>query len=73
SRVAEELVLWSSAEFKFISLSDAYATGSSIMPQKKNLDVPELLRGKSGRVYGSLIGLLSVMKALPFAYNKDTQ
>lgn len=73
SRVAEELVLWSSVEFKFISLSDAYATGSSIMPQKKNPDVPELLRGKSGRVYGSLIGLLSVMKGLPFAYNKDTQ
>lgn len=73
SRVAEELVLWSSSEFKFISLSDAYATGSSIMPQKKNPDVPELLRGKSGRVYGSLIGLLSVMKGLPFAYNKDTQ
>lgn len=73
SRVAEELVLWSSSEFRFVSLSDAYATGSSIMPQKKNPDVPELLRGKSGRVYGSLIGLLSVMKGLPFAYNKDTQ
>ena len=73
SRVAEELVLWSSSEFKFISLSDAYATGSSIMPQKKNPDVPELLRGKSGRVYGSLMGLLCVMKGLPLAYNKDTQ
>lgn len=73
SRVAEELVLWSSSEFKFITLSDAYATGSSIMPQKKNPDVPELLRGKSGRVYGSLMGLLCVMKGLPLAYNKDTQ
>lgn len=73
SRVAEELVLWSSSEFKFISLSDEYATGSSIMPQKKNPDVPELLRGKSGRVYGALMGLLCVMKGLPFAYNKDTQ
>ncbi|TLD90667.1 argininosuccinate lyase [Helicobacter sp. MIT 03-1614] len=73
SRVAEELVLWSSSEFKFISLSDEYATGSSIMPQKKNPDVPELLRGKSGRVYGELMGLLCVMKGLPFAYNKDTQ
>ncbi|TLD96529.1 argininosuccinate lyase [Helicobacter jaachi] len=73
SRVAEELVLWSSVEFKFITLSDAYSTGSSIMPQKKNPDVPELLRGKCGRVYGALIGLLSVMKGLPFAYNKDTQ
>lgn len=73
SRIAEELILWSSSEFRFISLSDAYSTGSSIMPQKKNPDVPELLRGKSGRVYGNLIGLLSVMKGLPLAYNKDTQ
>lgn len=73
SRVAEELVLWSSSEFRFLSLSDAYATGSSIMPQKKNPDVPELLRGKSGRVYGNLMGLLCVMKGLAFAYNKDTQ
>ena len=73
SRVAEELVLWSTQEFAFITLSDAYATGSSIMPQKKNPDVPELLRGKSGRVYGALVGLLSVMKGLPLAYNKDTQ
>lgn len=73
SRLAEELVLWSSAEFRFITLSDAYSTGSSIMPQKKNPDVPELLRGKSGRVYGNLIALLTVMKGLPLAYNKDTQ
>lgn len=73
SRLAEELVLWSSYEFKFITISDAYATGSSIMPQKKNPDVPELLRGKTGRVYGALMGLLTVMKGLPLAYNKDTQ
>ncbi|MBX7490010.1 argininosuccinate lyase [Helicobacter turcicus] len=73
SRLAEELVLWSSYEFKFITLSDAYSTGSSIMPQKKNPDVPELLRGKSGRVYGNLMSLLVVMKGLPLAYNKDTQ
>lgn len=73
SRVAEEFVLWSSSEFRFITLSDAYATGSSIMPQKKNPDIPELLRGKSGRVYGNLMGLLCVMKGLAFAYNKDTQ
>ncbi|WP_299546670.1 argininosuccinate lyase [uncultured Helicobacter sp.] len=73
SRLAEELVLWSSYEFRFITLSDAYSTGSSIMPQKKNPDVPELLRGKSGRVYGNLISLLVVMKGLPLAYNKDTQ
>lgn len=73
SRFAEELILWSSYEFKFIAMSDKYSTGSSIMPQKKNPDVPELLRGKTGRVYGNLIGLLSVMKGLPLAYNKDTQ
>ncbi|MDX9814175.1 MAG: argininosuccinate lyase [Sulfurimonadaceae bacterium] len=73
SRLSEELVMWSSYEFKFVELSDEYSTGSSIMPQKKNPDVPELLRGKSGRVYGSLMGLLTVMKALPLAYNKDTQ
>lgn len=73
SRIAEELVLWSSSEFKFITLSDEYSTGSSIMPQKKNPDVPELLRGKSGRVYGNLLNLLVVMKGLPLAYNKDTQ
>lgn len=73
SRFAEELVLWSSYEFRFITLSDAYSTGSSIMPQKKNPDVPELLRGKSGRVFGNLFALLAVMKGLPLAYNKDTQ
>jgi argininosuccinate lyase len=73
SRLAEELILWSSAEFKFITLSDEYSTGSSIMPQKKNPDVPELLRGKTGRVYGNLIGLFTVLKGLPLAYNKDMQ
>ena len=73
SRFAEELVLWSSSEFSFITLSDSYSTGSSIMPQKKNPDIPELLRGKSGRVYGNLISLLTTLKGLPLAYNKDTQ
>ncbi len=73
SRLSEELVMWSSYEFGFVELSDAYATGSSIMPQKKNPDVPELLRGKTGRVNGNLIALLTVMKGLPLAYNKDTQ
>ena len=73
SRLAEELVLWSSSEFGFVRFSDAYATGSSIMPQKKNPDVAELLRGKTGRVYGNLVALLVVMKGLPLAYNKDTQ
>lgn len=73
SRVSEEMVLWSSSEFGFLTLSDSYSTGSSIMPQKKNPDVPELLRGKSGRLYGNLNALLVVMKSLPLAYNKDTQ
>jgi argininosuccinate lyase len=73
SRLAEEMILWSSYEFKFITISDEYSTGSSIMPQKKNPDVPELLRGKTGRVNGNLISLLTVMKGLPLAYNKDTQ
>jgi len=73
SRLAEELILWSSYEFKFVTFSDAYSTGSSIMPQKKNPDAAELLRGKSGRVYGNLMSLLTVMKGLPLAYNKDTQ
>lgn len=73
SRFCEELLLWSSHEFKFVSLSDAYSTGSSIMPQKKNPDMAELIRGKSGRVYGNLFGLLTVMKSLPLAYNKDLQ
>lgn len=73
SRLSEELIVWSSYEFGFVELSDAYSTGSSIMPQKKNPDVPELLRGKTGRVFGALMGLLTVMKGLPLAYNKDTQ
>ncbi len=73
SRLSEELILWSSADFDFIELTDAFCTGSSIMPQKKNPDVPELVRGKSGRVYGNLISLLTLMKSLPLAYNKDMQ
>jgi len=73
SRMCEELVLWSSGEFQFISMDDAYSTGSSIMPQKKNPDVAELVRGKTGRVYGDLVALLTVMKGLPLAYNKDMQ
>jgi len=73
SRFSEELVLWSSAQFNFIELSDAFCTGSSIMPQKKNPDVPELVRGKTGRVYGHLISLLTLMKSQPLAYNKDNQ
>ncbi len=73
SRLSEELVLWSSWEFKFIELSDAYTTGSSIMPQKKNPDMAELVRGKTGRVYGDLMGTLTMLKGLPLAYNKDMQ
>jgi argininosuccinate lyase len=73
SRFCEEMVLWSSTEFGFIELDDAYCTGSSIMPQKKNPDVAELLRGKTGRVYGNLFGLLTVLKGLPLTYNKDLQ
>ena len=73
SRLSEELILWSSTEFQFVELDDAFCTGSSIMPQKKNPDVPELVRGKTGRVYGHLIGLLTVLKSLPLAYNKDMQ
>ncbi len=73
SRLCEEIILWSSQEFNFVELDDAYATGSSIMPQKKNPDVAELTRGKTGRVYGDLMTLLSVMKSLPLAYNKDMQ
>jgi argininosuccinate lyase len=73
SRLSEELVLWSTGEFGFIELPDRYCTGSSIMPQKKNPDVPELVRGKTGRVYGDLMALLTVMKGLPLAYNKDMQ
>jgi argininosuccinate lyase len=73
SRLCEELLLWSSHEFNFVSLSDNYSTGSSIMPQKKNPDMAELIRGKSGRVYGNLMSLLTVMKGLPLTYNKDLQ
>ncbi|UCH42483.1 MAG: argininosuccinate lyase [Dehalococcoidales bacterium] len=73
SRLAEEIILWSSEEFGFIELDDAYATGSSIMPQKKNPDTAELIRGKTGRVYGQLMALLTTMKALPLAYNRDIQ
>ena len=73
SRFSEELILWSTSEFDFIELSDSFCTGSSIMPQKKNPDVPELVRGKTGRVYGNLMALLTVMKSLPLAYNKDMQ
>jgi len=73
SRISEELVLWSSAQFNFIDLPDRFCTGSSIMPQKKNPDVPELIRGKSGRVYGHLFSLLTLMKSQPLAYNKDNQ
>ncbi len=73
SRLSEEILLWSSWEFRFVTLSDAYTTGSSIMPQKKNSDMAELIRGKTGRVYGDLMGLLTALKGLPLAYNKDMQ
>ncbi len=73
SRFSEELILWSSAQFAFVDLSDSFCTGSSIMPQKKNPDVPELVRGKTGRIFGHLIGLLTLMKGQPLAYNKDNQ
>lgn len=73
SRLCEEVILWASAEFGFIELDDAYSTGSSMMPQKKNPDIAELARGKTGRVYGHLMALLTVMKGLPLAYNKDMQ
>ena len=73
SRFSEEIILWSSWEFKFVELSDSYTTGSSIMPQKKNPDMAELVRGKTGRVYGDLVAMLTVMKGLPLAYNKDMQ
>ncbi|MGD6879499.1 argininosuccinate lyase [Bacillus infantis] len=73
SRFSEEIILWSSQEFRFIELDDSFATGSSIMPQKKNPDMAELIRGKTGRVYGNLVGLLTVLKGLPLAYNKDMQ
>ena len=73
SRLSEEMILWASQEFSFITLKDTCATGSSIMPQKKNPDIPELVRGKTGRVFGHLQGLLVIMKGLPLAYNKDLQ
>ncbi len=73
SRIAEELVLWSTREFRFVEIGDAYSTGSSIMPQKKNPDMAELVRGRTGRVYGSLMALLTMMKGLPMAYNRDMQ
>jgi argininosuccinate lyase len=73
SRLAEEVILWASEEFGFVVLTDRCATGSSLMPQKKNPDVPELVRGKSGRVFGHLMGLLTMIKGLPLAYNKDFQ
>ncbi|WP_428606371.1 argininosuccinate lyase [Sedimenticola sp.] len=73
SRMSEELIIWSSAQFNFVDLSDSFCTGSSIMPQKKNPDVPELVRGKTGRIFGHLIGLLTLMKGQPLAYNKDNQ
>jgi len=73
SRMSEELILWSSAQFHFVTLSDSFCTGSSIMPQKKNPDVPELIRGKSGRIFGHLVALLTLMKSQPLAYNKDNQ
>jgi argininosuccinate lyase len=73
SRLAEELVIWSTAEFGFVELADAYSTGSSLMPQKKNPDVPELVRGKSGRAIGNLVALLTVLKGLPLTYNRDLQ
>ncbi len=73
SRLSEEIILWSSWEYRFVELSDAYSTGSSIMPQKKNPDMAELIRGKTGRVYGDLMALLTTMKGLPLAYNKDMQ
>ncbi|MEA5074061.1 MAG: argininosuccinate lyase [Eubacterium aggregans] len=73
SRLSEEIILWCSSEFGFVTLDDAFSTGSSIMPQKKNPDIPELVRGKTGRVYGDLMSLLSTMKSLPLAYNKDMQ
>jgi argininosuccinate lyase len=73
SRMSEEFILWASQEFGFIDLPDAYCTGSSMMPQKKNPDIPELVRGKTGRVYGHLIGMLTILKGLPLSYNRDLQ
>src|SRR6185436_4906144 len=73
SRLAEDLILWASSEFNFIRISDAYTTGSSLMPQKKNPDIAELTRGKSGRVIGNLMALLTLLKGLPMTYNRDLQ
>src|SRR6266516_340206 len=73
SRLAEDLILWASREFNFITISDAYTTGSSLMPQKKNPDVAELTRGKTGRVIGNLVSLLTTLKGLPMTYNRDMQ
>ena len=73
SRFSEEVILWCTDEFNFVELDDAYSTGSSIMPQKKNPDVAELVRGKTGRVYGALTSILTTMKGIPLAYNKDMQ
>src|SRR5574344_1410059 len=73
SRFSEEVIIWNSNEYRFVEIDDAYSTGSSIMPQKKNPDIAELVRGKTGRVYGALISILTTMKGLPLAYNKDMQ
>ena len=73
SRFSEEIITWNSNEYGFVEIDDAYSTGSSIMPQKKNPDIAELVRGKTGRVYGALMGLLTTMKGIPLAYNKDMQ
>ena len=73
SRFSEEIIIWNSNEYQFVELDDAYSTGSSIMPQKKNPDIAELVRGKTGRVYGALMSLLTTMKGIPLAYNKDMQ
>ena len=73
SRLAEDLILWASSEFNFIKIADAYTTGSSLMPQKKNPDIAELARGKSGRVIGNLVALLTLLKGLPMTYNRDLQ
>ena len=73
SRFSEEVIIWNSNEYQFVEIDDAYSTGSSIMPQKKNPDIAELVRGKTGRVYGALMSLLTTMKGIPLAYNKDMQ
>lgn len=73
SRFSEEIIIWNSNEYQFVEIDDAYSTGSSIMPQKKNPDIAELVRGKTGRVYGALMSLLTTMKGIPLAYNKDMQ